>query len=111
MHGQAVTVFIPLVVRHTGKELAPRYGELLDELDIDFEFEEDAANILAQAIVDLALEVGVPCTLCDLVDREEFEAQLDNMVERALMSSTNLASPGSPDSETYRALLIRGYEG
>ncbi|MFP4545980.1 MAG: iron-containing alcohol dehydrogenase [Methanomassiliicoccales archaeon] len=111
VHGQAVTVFLPLVVRHTGKELAPRYGELLDELDIDFEFEEDAANVLAQAIVDLALEVGVPCTLCDLVDREEFEAQLDLMVERALMSSTNLASPGSPDSETYRALLIRGYEG
>jgi len=110
-HGLAVAMFLPHVIRYNGEEVAHRYGEILDALDIGFEFEEDAPNLLAQAIVELMMSLGMPCDLCDLdIERDGFEAELENMVERALMSSSNLANPREAKSEDYRKVLVVSFE-
>lgn len=106
-HGKAVAMFLPHVIRYNGEEMAYRYGEVLDALDIDFEFEEDAPNILAQAIVELMMEISMPCDICETgVDWDDYEAEMENLVERALMSSTNLANPRETGPDDYKEILI-----
>jgi len=108
-HGTAVAVFLPHTIRFNGEEIAHRYGEILDALNI--EFEEDAPNIMAQAIVELMTIVGIPCDLRGLdIGREEFEAELDNLVERALMSSCNLANPREAKPDDYREIMVLAFE-
>lgn len=106
-HGKAVAMFLPHVIRYNGEEMAYRYGEVLDALDIDFEFEEDAPNILAQAIVELMMEISMPCDICETgVNWDDYEAEMENLVERALMSSTNLANPRETGPDDYKEILI-----
>jgi alcohol dehydrogenase class IV len=106
-HGKAVAMFLPHVIRYNGEELAYRYGEILDALDIDFEFDEDAPNILAQAIVELMMEISMPCDICEMgVDWDDYEAEMENLVERALKSSSNLANPREAGPDDYKEILI-----
>jgi alcohol dehydrogenase class IV len=110
-HGEVVALFLPHVIRYNGEEIAERYGEILDALDIGFEFEEDAPNILAQAIVELMNDLGLACDLCALgIDKDQFEAELENVVERALMSTSNLANPRSTGGDDYREMLVVSYQ-
>ena len=43
-------------------------------------------------------------------NREEFEAELDNLVERALMSSCNLANPREAEPDDYREIMVLAFE-
>jgi alcohol dehydrogenase class IV len=106
-HGKAVAMFLPHVIRYNGREVAFRYAEILDALEIDFEFEEDAPNILAQALVELMMEIGLPCEICETgIDWKDYEAELENLVERALMSSANLAGPREAEFDDYREIIV-----
>lgn len=106
-HGKAVAMFLPHVIRYNGEVVASRYAEILDALEIDFEFEEDAPNILAQALVELMMEIGLPCEVCEMgISWEDYEAELENLVERALMSSANLAGPREAESDDYREIIV-----
>jgi alcohol dehydrogenase class IV len=106
-HGKAVAIFLPHVIRYNGDEVASRYAEILDALEIDFEFEEDAPNILAQALVELMMRIGLPCEICETgIQWEDYEAELENLVERALMSSANLAGPREAESDDYKEIIV-----
>ncbi|HUV23975.1 MAG TPA: iron-containing alcohol dehydrogenase [Methanomassiliicoccales archaeon] len=106
-HGKAVAMFLPHVIRYNGEEVASRYAEILAALEIDFEFEEDAPNILAQALVELMMEIGLPCEICETgIHWKDYEAELENLVERALMSSANLAGPREAESDDYREIIV-----
>jgi alcohol dehydrogenase class IV len=106
-HGKAVALFLPHVIRYNGEVVASRYAEILDALEIDFEFEEDAPNILAQALVELMMEIGLPCEICETgIDWKDYEAELENLVERTLMSSTNLAGPREAEFDDYREIIV-----
>jgi alcohol dehydrogenase class IV len=109
-HGKAVALFLPHVIRYNGEVVASRYAEILDALEIDFEFEEDAPNILAQALVELMMEIGLPCEVCEMdIDWKDYEAELENLVERALMSSANLAGPREAESDDYREIIVLAF--
>ncbi|NYT11843.1 MAG: iron-containing alcohol dehydrogenase [Methanomassiliicoccales archaeon] len=106
-HGKAVALFLPHVIRYNGEVVSSRYAEILDALEIDFDFEEDAPNILAQALVELMMEIGLPCEICEMdIDWKDYETELENLVERALMSSANLAGPREAEFDDYREIIV-----
>jgi len=42
---------------------------------------------------------------------ENFQSELDNLVERAIGSTGTIASPRVPTAEEYRKLFIYAFEG
>jgi alcohol dehydrogenase class IV len=74
--------------------------------------DEEAANILVKKVVDLQKSVDFPHTIKELgISREEFEKNLDLLIELCFQDASTVMSPRSVGGEELRKLYTYAYEG
>jgi alcohol dehydrogenase len=106
-HGTANAILLPHVVRFNAVELAERYRELAQALDLDVRDTSDAlaAESLANAISDLIAESGLPTRLRDSgVPEADLEACADQALsDGAIVYNGRFAADVELTLEVLRA--------
>lgn len=113
-HGRAVGLFLPYTIEYCiqGDPESTRYAPMARSLGLRADSEKEAAVSLVAAIRDLETSVGQPQSILDCgITKDEFERELDLLVENALNDTTTLMSTRIPDSEEMRRLFLNCYEG
>ena len=118
-HGKAVGLFLPYVTQfciNNPDETDPTI-EILGKLAKQLgwcEWKEDqkkAAGIVVSKIRQLQKELDLPTKLEDLVSKEEFEKNLDMLINLVYQSSSSTMSPRSATADDLRNLYIYSFEG
>ena len=118
-HGKAVGLFLPYVTQYcinNPDEEDPTIdilGKLAKQLGW-CEWKEDqkkAATIVISKIKELQNELLLPTKLKDLVSKEDFENNLDMLINLVYQSSSSTMSPRSANAEDLRKLYIYSFEG
>ena len=113
-HGRAVSLFLPYTIEYCirGEPASTRYVPLARSLGLSAGSEEEAAPNLVAAIRDLETRLEQPQSIRDCgITRQEFDRELDLLVENALNDTTTLMSTRIPDDEEMRRLFLDCYEG
>jgi len=119
-HGRAVGLFLPYVTQfclndpnkedktveilgRTAKKLG--WAEWKDD-------DKKAANIVIDKVKDLMKKTNFPTKLKDLgIKKEDFEKNLEMLVNLCFQSSSSVMSPRGADSEQYKKIFRYAYEG
>jgi len=111
-HGRSVAVFLPYVMEYNLPEAASLYAEIAEAIGITDESDEERARKLIEAIRNLKKEFEEPLSIKEMgIPREEFEAKLDELIEKANESTSTIVNPRVPTGEDYRKLFLYAYEG
>jgi len=111
-HGRAVGVLLPYVIQYSAKEAMERYAEIARVIGIKAETDEEAVDKLVGAVKRLMEEVGEPTAIKDMeISWEEYEKNLDGLVDRAANSSCISMNARVLGVEEIRRLFIYAYEG
>lgn len=111
-HGRSVSPVLITSIEYNLKESENRYIELAQIIGIKEESREKIIGKFIQKIRDLLKEVGEPLTIRELgMRREELDEKLDELVDKAMMSTGTIANPRVPTREDYMKLFIYAYEG
>ena len=111
-HGRAVGLFLPYTIEFSVKGGGTRYADIARFLGLPAENEEEGAASLVSAIRGLLKRLGQPTTIKELgISQEEFEAQLEKLIENAENDPTTPTSPRIPDAEEFEKLFRYAYEG
>jgi alcohol dehydrogenase class IV len=111
-HGRAVGLFLPYVIEFSAPAGAARLAELAGALGLPAGSEAEAAQILAQRVRALAQEIGQPLSIAAAgIQRDEFEAQLEKLVENAETDTQTVASPRIPDHAEFERIFRYAYDG
>ena len=111
-HGRTVSIFLPYTIEFGAAEAPGRFADLAHILGCSDAEGEDGANALARCIRDLTVRVGNPTTVAGAgVNREEYEATLDTLVEHAFNDTQIITSVRTPSYEELRKLFVYAYEG
>ncbi|TWT82400.1 1,3-propanediol dehydrogenase [Planctomycetes bacterium CA13] len=100
VHGQAVGLMLPAVIRMNGAELALSYAELLRELVPDVN-QTDAPEQLAKRVTTWVREANLATSLAEL---RIPTAAIDSLVDEALQQWTGTFNPIPLTSANVRAL-------
>jgi acetaldehyde dehydrogenase/alcohol dehydrogenase len=93
-------------------EVANLYAEIAEAIGITDGTNEEKAKKLVEAVRNLMKEIEEPLSIKDMgISREEFEAKLDELVEKANESTGTIVNPRVPSEEDYRKLFLYTYEG
>jgi alcohol dehydrogenase class IV len=118
-HGKAVGLFLPYVTQfciNNPDETDPTI-EILGKLAKQLgwcEWKEDqkkAAEMVVTKIKELQKELDLPTKLKDLVSKEEFEKNLDMLINLVYQSSSSVMSPRSANADDIRNLYVYSFEG
>lgn len=118
-HGKAVGLFLPYVTQfciNNPDETDPTI-EILGKLAKQLgwcEWKEDqkkAAEMVVTKIKELQKELDLPTKLKDLVSKEEFEKNLDMLINLVYQSSSSVMSPRSANADDLRNLYVYSFEG
>jgi len=111
-HGRSVAVFIPYVMEYNLSEVVSLYAEIAEAIGITDGSDEEKARKLIEAIRNLMKELEEPLSIKEMdIPREEFEAKLDELIEKANESTGTIVNPCVPTEEDYRKLFLYAYEG
>ena len=111
-HGKSVAVFLPYVMEYNLPEVASLYAEIAEAIGISDGSVEEKARKLIEAIRNLMKEIEEPLSIREMgISREEFEAKLDELIEKANESTGTIVNPRVPSEEDYRKLFLYAYEG
>ncbi len=118
-HGRAVGLFLPYVTQFCFNNTDEKdqsieiLGKIVKQLGwADWkESQKKAANIMIQKIKQLQKEVNFPSKLKDLVSKEEFESNLDMLINLCFQSSSSVMSSRSANAEDLKNLFIYAFEG
>ncbi|MEX2702751.1 MAG: iron-containing alcohol dehydrogenase [Candidatus Baldrarchaeota archaeon] len=111
-HGRSVAVFLPYVMEYNLSEAASLYAEIAEAIGITDGSDEEEARKLIEAIRNLMKEIEEPLSIKEMdIPREEFEAKLDELIEKANESTGTIVNPRVPTEEDYRKLFLYAYEG
>jgi len=111
-HGRAVGVLLPYVIQYSAKEAMERYAEIARVTGIKAETDEEAVDKLVGAVKRLMEEVGEPTAIKNMgISWEEYEKNLDGLVDRAANSSCISMNARVLGVEEIRRLFIYAYEG
>ncbi len=111
-HGRSVAVFLPYVMEYNLSEAASLYAEIAEAIGITDGSDEEKARKLIEAIRNLMKEIEEPLSIKEMdIPREEFEAKLDELIEKANESTGTIVNPRVPTEEDYRKLFLYAYEG
>ncbi|MEM4053906.1 MAG: iron-containing alcohol dehydrogenase, partial [Ignisphaera sp.] len=111
-HGRTISAVLIPSIEYNLREAGDRYIELAQAVGIGGENYEEILRKFIQRIRELLIEVGEPLTIRDLgISREEFEKNLDELVDKAMMSTGTIANPRIPSREDYVNLYRYAYEG
>lgn len=110
-HGRTISAVLISSIEYNLREAADRYIELAQAISIEGGGEEILRKFI-QKVRGLLIEVGEPLTIKELgIGREEFEKNLDELVDKAMMSTGTIANPRIPTREDYVNLYKYAYEG
>ena len=111
-HGRAVGLFLPYTIEFVVRGGGTRYAEIARFLGLAAESEEDGAASLASAIRGLLERLGQPTAIQELgISPDEFEAELEKLVENAENDSCTVTSPRFPSTEEFERLYRYAYQG
>ena len=111
-HGRSVAVFLPYVMEYNLSEAASLYAEIAEATGITDGSDEEKARKLIEAVRNLMKEIEEPLSIKEMdIPREEFEAKLDELIEKANESTGTIVNPRVPTEEDYRKLFLYAYEG
>ena len=111
-HGRAVGLFLPYTIEFVVRGGGTRYAEIARFLGLAAESEEDGAASLASAIRGLLERLGQPTAIQELgISPDEFEAELEKLVENAENDSCTVTSPRFPSTEEFERLYWYAHEG
>ena len=112
-HGRAVGLFLPYTIEFTVRGYAPtRFAEIARFLDLPSADEAEGAASLTGAIRDLARRIGQPTSLREAgISKEDFEARLSDLVDKALNDSSLLIGVRFPEDEEVERMFRYAFEG
>lgn len=118
-HGRAVGLCLPYVIEFYTSEARPsdietRFVDLARFIGLAVaEGDEHAAGLaLADKISNLLKSLDMPLTLEQAgIPRDDFDAELDNLVNNALTDSVIFTSPRQPSESELRKLFVCAFEG
>jgi len=118
-HGKAVGLFLPYVTQFciNNPDKQDPTIEILGKLAKQLgwcEWKEDqkkAAMTVVKKIKELQKELDLPTKLEDLVSKEDFEKNLDMLINLVYQSSSSTMSPRSANADDIRNLFTYSFEG
>jgi alcohol dehydrogenase class IV len=115
-HGRAVSIFLPYTIEFAAREAPARFAELAalvgQPQGLPLRRGEEGARVLAERIRDLCREIGNPTSVAEAgIEREDYEAQLDKLVDDAFNDTQMITSVRAPSYDELRQLFLYAYEG
>ena len=111
-HGRTVSIFLPYTIEFGAAEAPDRFADLAHILGCSDAEGKEGANALARCIRGLTVRVGNPTTVAGTgVNREEYNAALDTLVEHAFNDTQIITSVRTPSYDELRRLFVYAYEG
>ena len=118
-HGRAVGLFLPYVTQFCMNNTDEKdqsieiLGKIVKQLGwVDWkENQKKAANVMIQKIKQLQKEVNFPSKLKDLVSKDDFESNLDMLINLCFQSSSSVMSSRSANAEDLKNLFVYAFEG
>lgn len=110
-HGRANAVLLPYVIEYNAKEpdkfaSFPKYGKFIADkkyaeiaryLDLPASTTQEGVSSLIKAIRDLMAQLNMPQTIAQCgVNRDEFEAKIEELADRAFEDQCTVANPKLP---------------
>jgi alcohol dehydrogenase class IV len=119
-HGRAVGLFLPYVTQYCLNnpdendktvEILGRSAKKLGWANWDEDNKKAASNMIDK-IKSLMKEINLPMSLKELgISKQDFDKNLDMLVNLCFQSSSSVMSPRSPNAEDYRKIFTNAYEG
>jgi len=112
-HGRAVGLFLPYTIEFNflGEEHT-RFAEIARFLGLPADDAETGTVSLVDAVRNLARQLDQPTNLHEAgIDRDQFEAKLDTLVDHALNDSSLVINIRFPEEEEIYKLYRYAYEG
>ncbi len=111
-HGRVTGLLLPYTVEYTAQGGAGRYLDLARVIGLPADTEAEAGPALAAALRDLLRRLGQPESLAACgVTRENLEAQLDALCDRAEMDASMVTARRIPDRGELGRLFVYAWEG
>ena len=111
-HGRSVAVFLPYSMEFNARAASDRYAEIAEAVGLGPGSPEELTTRLIEAVRGLLRRIGAPLKVADLgINKADYEAKLDELVDRAMESTGTVASPREPSREDYTRLFEYAYEG
>lgn len=125
-HGRANAILLPHVIRYNAKKPTKfvsfpkyehfiadkRYAEIARVLGLPAATTEQGVESLVQAIYQLAEELNIPMSIAENgVDAKEFEAQADDLADRAFEDQCTTANPKLPLVTELAEVYRQAYKG
>lgn len=123
-HGRANGIFLPHVIRYNAEvptkvQTFPKYehyiahekyAEIATSLGLRFKSVEDGVEKLIEAVIGLIKELKLPLSISKAgVEKQEFEAKVKEMAEKAFSDQTTTANPRMPLIEELEELYRKAY--
>lgn len=110
-HGRAVALFLPYTIEFAARETPERFAEVAVALGFSSETNEKAARSMAQHVRSLSQRIGNPICITEAhVERQDYETQLDKLVDDAFNDTQMVTAPRSPTYEELRQIFLYAYE-
>ena len=111
-HGRAVSLFLPYTIEFAAVEAPDRYADLAVFIGCSNEGGEKAARALAESIRQLCRQINSPTSVAETgIERGEYKAQLDKLVDDAFNDTQMLTTVRSPSYEELQQLFLYAYDG
>ncbi|MDM8102222.1 MULTISPECIES: bifunctional acetaldehyde-CoA/alcohol dehydrogenase [Oceanobacillus] len=125
-HGRANAILLPHVIRYNAKKPTKfvsfpkyehfiadkRYAEIARVLGLPAATTKQGVESLVQAIYQLAEELNIPMSIAENgVDAKEFEAQADDLADRAFEDQCTTANPKLPLVTELAEVYRQAYKG
>lgn len=111
-HGRTIASVLITTIEYNLSEALDRYAEIAEEIGVREESKEKTVEKFIQLLRNFLIELDEPVTIRDLgLSWQKIQESLDDLVERAIMSTGTIANPRAPTAEDYRKLFIYAFEG
>jgi alcohol dehydrogenase class IV len=111
-HGRAVSLFLPYTIEFAAGEAPDRYADLAVFIGCSNEGGKKAARSLAESIRQLCRGINSPTSVAETgIERGEYEAQIDKLVDDAFNDTQMLTTVRSPSYEELQQLFLYAYDG
>lgn len=126
IHGNINAILLPFVIRYNGTKPTKlstwpkydywkadeKYAEICRLLGLSFKDNADAVKVYADAVYNLAKEIGCPMSFKELgVSKEEFDARVEKIAYDAFEDQCSPANPRVPMVKDMIEILKQAYEG
>ena len=93
-------------------EAKRRYAQIANNLNLKGKTDDEKVDALIKAIEELKKEIDIPASIKDWgINKKDFEAKLDWLVENAFDDQCTGANPVYPLMEDIRKIYLDAFEG